>query len=628
MFASLILTFAAQPQFKVAGIFTDHMVLQRDRSVPIWGWAQPGSTVKVEGSWGGVGTATADKDGRWEARVKTAGAGGPYTLSISSDAGQAKFEDVLLGEVWLCGGQSNMEWPVGNVGYNPPIEGAEEEVAGANFPKIRLLQVARTGSPTPVLDLPLAWQVCSPQTVPTFSASGYLFGKNLFQALNVPIGLISSNVGGTEVELWMSDAAMHGVPSLANRMKQVDETAAKYQVGLKRWQAESTAGDSLALMGAEKGSGWTPIDGAKAYEAIGLGAFDGVVWYRAEFNLDSVPSNAMLELGSIDDNDRTFVNGEWVGETAGWNVKREYKLNPGVLRSGRNVVVVKSIDGAGLGGFTSNFVPVVKVDEATIPITNWSYQQGRKISEFPPMPPAPPTHSTLYNAMIYPLKPYAIRGAVWYQGEANVGRGFQYRESFPAMIENWRSDFRNPGMPFYFVQIAPFSPYGPGNAAAELRESQFLTLRTKNTGMVVATDITPDVTNIHPPKKREIGERLARWALAKTYHQSVGYSGPLYSGVTFENGKARLSFEYSLGLNAKSDLAGFIIAGPDKIFKPAQARIDGHTVVVWSDEVRNPAAVRYGWNSAPIGTLFNSYGLPASPFRTDRWRAETEGASW
>lgn len=634
MLVACLAAFVQWPTLRLPGIFGDHMVLQRERAVAVWGQAYPGDRIEIEASWGMKSNAIADAQGAWKTQLLTGHAGGPYTVNFKSGHGSKKLEDVMLGEVWLCGGQSNMEWPVGDIGYNPPIENSAAEVAAANLPNLRLITIPRAGAEQPQSDVVATWSVCTPATVQNFSATGYMFGSTIQKKLGVPVGLISSNVGGTEVELWMSEGSIKASPALAGSLARRAEQSKSYESAMKEYVARraALAGPEDPAQERWEDSDWTPLASADKWSKVpDLARFDGYVWYRAEFELapDVPHTDGLLKLGTIDDEDETFVNGLRVGDLHVWNADRNYRLGSRLFHTGRNVVAIRVLDSMGEGGFDPVAPKVVEVGGKTIPLAKWRYKIVASTATLGAPPSQPNRGSSLYNAMIAPLAPFAIRGAIWYQGEANVGRGFQYRETFPAMIADWRRTFGQGDFPFYYVQIAPFSGYGPGDEAADLRESQLVSLRTKNTGMAVVTDLVPDPGNIHPPMKRPVGERLARWAFAKTYGiRGIVVSGPQYRSMKVEGAKVRLSFDYADGLALRNGGAEFSIAGPDRKFVSAQARVEGKSLVVWSDAVSAPASVRFGWSSAPKANLFNGEGLPASPFRTDDWPATTAKAGW
>jgi sialate O-acetylesterase len=477
------------------------MVLQRNMEVTIWGWAEPGERVCVGCDWQKDASydCVTDGDGKWQVKVTTPKAGGPYTISVTG-RNKLTLRNVLVGEVWVCSGQSNMKWRVKN-SANP-----EREIASARHPNIRLFNVEETHAAAPQPDCEGSWAVCSPKMVEDFSAVAYYFGRSLHKELNVPIGLIETAWGGTLAEAWTRWEILVSDPDLKPITERFDEAWAKYLEAIKDYAQELTAWASQVELACEKAAPRPPE---------------------------------------------------------------------------------------------------------------------------PKKPKSPEHHnapSRLYNGMIAPLIPYGIRGAIWYQGESNVSRAYQYRKLFPAMIQNWRTDWGQGEFPFYYVQIAPWK-YNDKLAAAELRVAQLMAMAVPNTGMVVTTDIG-DVQDIHPKNKQEVGRRLALWALAKTYgRDGVAYSGPIYRSMGVKGDKIRLSFDHTFGgLVAKDGpLTHFEIAGTDKDFVEAKAVIDGDTVVVSSNKVAEPVAVRYGWSNTAQPNLFNDEGLPASPFRTDDWPAMTAG---
>ncbi len=645
--AALVVTLAVplSAEVRLPAVFGDHMVLQHGTEAAIWGWAEPGETVRVRASWLEQAVeATADDAGRWRVRLKTGEPGGPHTVTING-GGEITLSDVLLGEVWVCSGQSNMEWSVGpHVG--PGIANHAQEIAAAEHPQIRLFTVAKARAAQPAEDVTGAWQVCSPETVRPFSATAYFFGRALHQELRRPVGLIASSWGGTEIELWTSEAAMRRVPALARKIDARPRLEREHRAALDAWRERVQAADpgwgKWQSSDAETRN-WEPLERPTLWSAHGLGGFDGIVWYRAEFELPAGAAGqaVMLELGAIDDADVTWVNGQRVGETESWAAARRYPVDAGSLRAGRNVVVVRVHDFVGEGGFHGGTEPAVVVGDRRAGLTGWSYRRSVEQKALPPRPRSPVReNSTLYNAMIAPLTPLAIRGVIWYQGESNVFRTHQYRTSFPLMIEDWRAAWGRPELPFYYVQIAPFDyrRFEPSAASenwphpsAELRDAQLAALRVPHTGMVVTTDITADVSDIHPPNKQDVGRRLALWALAGTYgRQGLVYSGPIYRAMSIEGASVRIEFDHADGglIARGGELTHFTIAGADRVFHPAEARTDGETVIVSSPRVAEPAAVRFGWSDTAMPNLFNEAGLPASPFRTDDWPTSTADATW
>lgn len=610
-----------QTDLKLASLFTDHMVLQRERECPVWGWAQPGQKVAIEGSWGAKGTATADSTGAWKAKIKTGAAGGPYTLKVN----QTTLNDVMVGEVWLCSGQSNMEMFLNNYRMPVPVVNWQQELATADrYPKIRLFQVARKMSDKPeATTTPGAWQVSSQESAGGFSAVGFFFARKLVEELNIPVGMIHSSWGGTEVELWTSEPGLRALPELGERLDTYRANVAKnaainaeHQEALKRFVPTEKTEWSTESFDA---SSWRAIDKPGAFED----GFDGAVWFRAVVQVPAslAGQTGRLKLGLIDDDEKTWVNGTAVGETRGYDVERNYEVKN--LKAGRNVIAIRAFDGAGPGGFSG--AQTLEVGGQKLPLTEWRMFPVINPNR-PPQPQFLPSRpfSTLYNGMIHPLAPYAMRGALWYQGESNVSRAEQYRRSFPNMIKDWRKVWGQGDFPFYFVQIAPFAytpPYGP-----ELREAQTQTLSLKNTGMALTTDLVNDLQNIHPIQKREVGERLARIALARDYGKAVTYQGPTVKSISVLPDGVRVFFDHAKGLNGS--LEGFQLAGKDGVFVTADARIDGEAVVLKSTEVPKPVWVRYGWSDTVYAGLKNGAGLPAFPFRSDALPWMTQGVRW
>ena len=482
---------------RLPALFSDGMVLQQGVKVPIWGWAEDGEAVTVE-FLGQKVSATA-KDGKWKATLESLKAGGPHEMKIAGK-NSISLKNVLVGEVWVCGGQSNMALAAQSV------ENAEEEIAKSANPMIRLFKVAQQAADEPQSDVKAQWQECGPQTVGAFSAAGYFFGRDLAKARNVPVGLIQSCIGGTNATSWTSRAALAGDPITKKAVEAYEEALKKYP------QAKAAAEKQLQA------------------------------WQES--------------------------------------VKKAKAEGQSPPKKPRNLL-------------------------------------------FGPMGPDNPKRpSALYYGMISPLQPYAIKGAIWYQGEANAGDAAQYRKLFPAMIQNWRADWGQGDFPFLFVQLPGFNKAKGQNWPA-LREAQLMTLSLKNTGMAVAIDVG-DPDNIHPKKKQPVGERLALAARAIAYGEKIVYSGPIYSSMKVEDGKAVLSFNHvGGGLEARGGaLKGFVIAGDERQFVEAKAQIVGDTVVVSNAQVAKPAAVRYAWAPVPDCNLYNKEGLPASPFRTDDWPLE------
>ncbi len=632
--AALAAASLAHAELKLASLFQDHMVLQRDRPVAFWGWAKPGAKIHLAASWGSVADAETDKAGKWIARLNAPkGGGGPYEVIVSGD-GQITLNDVMVGEVWICSGQSNMEMTV-QKGYPPPLKNQEKEIAAAGFPKIRMFNVTKDMISAPQELCGGEWQVCSPQTVGSFSAAGYFFAKKLFEELKVPIGMIHTSWGGTEVELWTSEQGLRQVPELGSQVdvyKKANEENLQIQA---KWASDLIASDpgnnKWQAVDLDE-SDWKSADRPVTFEAAGLPQFDGFLWVRCRFNIpaDMSVNTVRLDFGTIDDMDTTYVNGTLVGATNAYNIERKYEVPKNLIKVGENVVAVRILDTGVTGGFGGQNVEVRVNNDLVVKLTDWKWKISTDLTKFP-RPQYKPSrgYSLLYNGMIAPLVPYTIKGAIWYQGESNVGRAYQYRQSFPNMIRDWRKAWGLGDFPFYFVQIAPFT-YG-NQMSPELREAQLLSLREPNTGMIVTTDITDDVKDIHPINKQDVGLRLAYWALNNCYaKRKIVPSGPLYTGIRVEQDKVRVFFDY-IGtglLSAGTELTGFEIAGEDRKFVPAKAYIEKDNVIVYSEQVKKPVAVRFGWRDDAMPNLFNKSLLPASPFRSDSWPGLTDKIRW
>jgi sialate O-acetylesterase len=651
----LVLASAAHADVRVPSVVGDNMVLQQGRKVRVWGWAEPGERVTVSFR-GEKESATADARGRWEVFVGTHKAGGPFELNVAG-RNTLNFRNVLVGEVWVCSGQSNMEWSLSNA-----QDGAKESAA-ADYPFIHLFTVAKKTSAAPLEDVEGRWVVTTPKEAASFSAVGYFFGRELHKRLNVPVGLIHTSWGGTPAEAWTSRDTLKASAVLRPILDRYDRQLAdlprlqrEYERARDEWASRYVMEDpgnrgepeGYAKPGHDAGV-WKRMNVPQLWESAGLDV-DGVVWFRRELEVPAAwaGKDLTLRLGAIDDFDTTYFNGERVGSTGpdtpnAWVAPRLYRVPGSLVRAGRNTLAVRVFDRVGGGGFGGGQMTLAPLgsapgdgvalngewlykEEATVPSRqiDWSRQ---------PQPPGAANQNNptvLYNAMLAPLFPYAIRGAIWYQGESNAGRAEQYRTLFPAMIRDWRAAWKQGDFPFYFVQLANWKarPVDSNDSEwAELREAQTLTMReAASTGMAVAIDIgNPD--DIHPRNKLDVGLRLARWALADTYGMKLEQSGPLYAGHKVEGGRVRVTFKHSGGLKTRDGAppAGFYVAGADRKFVPAEARVEKGEVVVWSKAVPAPFAVRYAWADNPSANLYNSEGLPASPFRTDDWPAVTAG---
>jgi sialate O-acetylesterase len=647
----------AHAEVKVPLLIGDNMVLQQGRPARIWGTADPGEHVTVRLA-GFVVHATAGERGKWEALVGPLKAGGPFELTITGK-NTLVFKNVLVGEVWVCSGQSNMEFTLVN-----SKDGATAVAGAADYPEVRLFTVPHHTSATPVEDVQGGWVASSPTTAGPFSAVAYYFGRELYRRLKVPIGLIHSSWGGTPAEAWTSHEALTSVASLKPildrhdaGLQELPERLREHEQALAEWEQKYTVldpGNKGEGMGYADASlvldGWKPMDLPRYWESTGLNV-DGSIWFRKEVEIPDAweGRDLTLSLGAVDDYDTTYFNGQRVGGIGheipeAYAVPRVYKIPGRLVHRGKALIAVRVFDRGGNGGFAGTPAQMFLAPEGGAKKDGlaldgqWLYkaewvvdQKTMDYSKYPGPPPGADNQnspSVLYNGMLAPLLPYTIRGAIWYQGESNAGLAYQYRTLFPLMINDWRKAWGQGDFPFYFVQLANFmaAKPQPGESEwAELREAQTMSLRNAHTGMAVIIDIG-DALDIHPHNKLDVGLRLSRWALADTYGQKIEPSGPLYDSFTVEGEKVRLRFKHIGGGLKTSDGAapkGFAIAGADHKFVWADASIEGDSVVVWSKDVPHPVAVRYAWADNPACNLYNKEDLPASPFRTDTWPGVT-----
>jgi sialate O-acetylesterase len=621
-------------------MFSDNMVLQRGKPNPIWGWSKPGEVIKVEIA-GHTTKAVTGADGRWQAEIQPPAPGGPYTVKIIGANRTVELHEVLVGDVWLCGGQSNMQLGLGQV------RNGAEEIKSANHPEIRFYQVDQHVSYSPAPVPKGAWKICSPQTVggSGFSAVAYFFGRRLQQDIHVPVGLIEDCVGGTPVESWMGPKSLHKPggfdPQLAEINRLSTGNGPQYGSFLMHWLDEydmGLAGGTWAAPDLPDDSNWKAVSIPGAFQALGLADVPCVCWFRKEITLPNpLPAGkATIYLGSIEKMDTTYINGHWVGASSWVENPRAYEVPGSLLKPGTNLMAIRVFKWKSHEGFLSkpDVMRLVLGDNTAIPLAGeWMGKLSFNAKPPHPMPldfenyPTMPT--VLYLGMIDPVAPLAIKGAIWYQGEANFTRAYQYRTLLPAMIGDWRNLFDQGDFPFYIVSLPAFMQRHsePGTDGwAELREAQALTAQNvPNSGLAVTVD-TGDADNIHPKDKAIVGDRLAFCALAKTYGEKISYQGPTLTSMENLPRALKLDFAHADGgLMVKGDKLGeFSIAGKDRQWHWADARIEGDAVVVSSPEVPDPVAARYAWQANPLATLYNRAGLPAVPFRTDNWPESTE----
>ncbi|MDH3322678.1 MAG: sialate O-acetylesterase [Flavobacteriaceae bacterium] len=637
-------------ELKVPDLFSDHMVLQQQQDVNFWGAYTPGKKISVSGSWGEETTAITDAGGQWTLKLATPNAGGPYTVKIISRDSTITIDDVLIGEVWLASGQSNMEMPLKGWPPNDTILNADQEILQANYSNIRMLTVPKKISRSPLDTISSQWIAATAETAGDFSATAYFFAKRLHKALNIPIGIIHSSWGGTPAEAWTSKEKIKKLGDFDDQIKTIENPQTLNAIDKwfnerpvqeipetdQQWQDLSFSDLALATPDFDD-AGWETIVLPGRYDAINSVEFDGAVWLRNTFDVQDVSVDYVLQIGAIDDMDATFVNGQKIGGLVGagfWNVAREMTIPKKLLVKGKNTIAIRALDTGGNGAVSGPMSITSKKGE-TISIEGaWKrhlvseiykgrfyvYDLQTDLSNRPDVLQVNQNLPTvLFNAMINPLVQYTIKGAIWYQGESNVGRDEQYKKLFPAMIEDWR-DRWGYEFPFYFVQIAPFmyNPNPEEQVSQKLRDAQRLALKTPKTGMVVTLDIG-NATNIHPANKQDVGKRLAGLALANDYKKELVASGPLYKSLEKSENKLIVTFDHvGTGLHqADTVLTGFEIAGADKVYLPAQAMIVGDKVEVSNSSIATPKYVRYAWRDTSEASLFNREGLPASSFSSE-----------
>jgi sialate O-acetylesterase len=651
LFFPILLAFeTTQAKVKLPSVFGDNMVFQQKTKVWIWGKTEAGKTVSVNASWAKSGVSgVADKSGNFKVGIITPSFGGPYAVTIN-DGEKTVLNDVLIGDVWICSGQSNMEMPLAGWGK---INNYEQEIKDANYPKIRLLQADHVTSNVPLNDAKVwagGWKLCTPQNVPEFSSVAYFFAREVFKKTGIPIGLIHTSWGGTIAEAWTSAATLKTIPDFVSAVQKIERSVEEVTVPsmeeqLVTWSKSVLANDA-GLKGGNAGwqsasldaSFWKSITLPANWESNGMDNIDGVVWFRKTISIPEswAGKEVKLYLGPIDDNDVTFVNGVKVGETVGYGNDRVYTIPAEKVKSGPLIIAIRVTDTGGGGGIYGgqNVLTISSANGEKVSLNGeWKFKLGLDFKNIAPMPGSndgPNRTTVLYNAMIHPYLQFPIKGAIWYQGESNADRANQYRTLFPAMIKDWRKSWNQPTFPFYFVQLANFMKVETepvASAWAELRDAQMQTLSLPNTGMAVAIDIGNDV-DIHPKNKQDVGKRLALIALAKDYGVDIPFTGPVYKSQQITGNSIKLTFAgIESGLKTKDGGAvkGFIVAGTDQKFHWADAKIIGNQIIVSSAGVANPVSVRYAWANNPVCNLVDGSGLPASPFKTDNWADTTLG---
>lgn len=635
---SLFIQAQSYAQITLPKVFGDNMVLQRGIKIPIWGNSAPGTHITAK-----LGrfrtTTTADLEGKWQVRFPIFKAGGPYELKISESGkpdSEIRLKGILIGDVWLASGQSNMEWQV------QQAQDASKEIANADFPEIRLLFVEHDKKLTPQPDILAGkWKVCNPANVPQFSAVAYYFARKIHIDRNIPVGIIQSTWGGTPVQSWTSREKLLTSP-ITKTSAQANDTLTQGSFikdslnQLRLWDIVNhpqNNTDKIIPAPEYDDSDWPVVEMPKLIKDFGSGPYEGMVWMRKKVILPEsfMGKDLTLHTGHPEINYSLYFNGEEICKTI-WNSdsKQIYTIPARLQKKGENCITFRIAMLWGGGGLNSPADEIYITDGSSkVSLAGrWLYKKDLEPT-LPKIHNYQNYHALLFNAMINPLIPYGIKGFLWYQGEANDSEAYNYRKMFPMLITDWRQRWGQGDLPFLYVQLANFKKTKalPSESEwAELREAQTLTLSQPNTSMACIIDVG-DANSIHPLNKQEVGRRLALNANKLVYKQNCIASGPLYKSFKKEGNRIRISFtNIGGGLVSKNtkEITGFVIAGKDKQFYWAKAAIEGNEVLIYSDKVPEPEAVRYAWADNPECNLINSEGLPAIPFRTDDWRGITQ----
>lgn len=641
----------AQSDINLPCFFGDNMVLQRQKPIKVWGTAvsQKIFTIQFRGERQKV---KPDVSGKWEAVFKPAEAGGPYEMAFSGDS-SFTLKNILIGDVWFCSGQSNMEMRVlasFNAGY---------ELRHANVPEIRNFNVNGNLSSTPLANiLPSQWQIATPDNAAFFPATAFFFAKYINQWEKVPIGLIHDSWGGTVIEAWTGMESLTTHPdykekvdkliATRNTSESFDTLLRKSEIANLQWQKNIESIDQGYLgkwqLPDFEPKGWDTLIAPGYWENQGLKDFDGVVWMRKEVYIPSsmATKNLVVNLEILNNTDHTFFNGVQIGSVQWAMGRRIYYVPANLIKEGKNVIVVRVANTHGDGGFDSKNASDLRIQEVVesdhpliVPLSGeWLYKPSLPATQIPKQPVTRANNavpSSIYNAMVAPFADLGIRGFLWYQGESNSWRAWQYRSLFPLMINDWRKQFNQGDLPFLFVQLSGYGALKElpvESSWAELRESQAMALSLPQTGMAVTYDIG-NPYDVHATNKQEVGRRLAIEAEKLVYGKTTLQTSPVYKSMRINGNKIYLQFTNSdKGLISKNgELKGFAIAGADKKFVWAKAIIQGNEVLVWNDQTYTPVAVRYAWTASPLesygANLYNKDDFPASPFRTDDWDGET-----
>ena len=606
-------------------IFSDGMVLQQKQKNSIWGTASPNSIIRIS-----IGDQVTDvktaTDSVWEASLPAMEAGGPYRIKITGKD-TLQIEDVLVGEVWLASGQSNMGYTMGSL-----EDYYKDEIKNCSNDKLRFLKTEKENTETLKEDInTTGWKSSSKDNISDFSAVAYFFAKELQHIYNVPVGIINSSYGGTAIELWISRNKLDNFEKYKNILTKYDtipETPESVKQRQKEWSQKIKENYHHSIIDSEK---WKTLNAPESFEKELYPETDGFFWLKKTVRLPEKFAGKDIEihLGSIDDVDATFFNNTHIGNGTWWDQPRVFRVDGSLVTEGENEIAIAVIDFASAGGFrgTADQMNIYQNGDSISIAGKWHCCHLAEKGGYPSFPfSRKATYPTgLYNAMIHPVIQYGTKGVIWYQGEANVGRAKEYQKLFPALIEDWRTQKNDPDWPFIYVQLANFKEKKtePSDSEwARLREAQLKTLEVQNTAMAVTIDIG-QANDVHPKNKHDVGKRLSLGARKVAYGEDLVYSGPVFDSLTIDKQQAIVHFSHTgdgLTTPESQTPEGFALAGADSIFYWAdKATIVENTVVLESDEVKNPVHVRYGWADNPDCNLYNKAGLPASPFRTDNF---------
>ncbi len=618
---------------KLPYLISDGMILQRDCQVKIWGGAAPSQKLTLL-FCNKEYTAITGTDGNWEIIMEGLKAGGPYDLNITCGNSRAEVREVMIGDVWVLGGQSNMEMP-----FERSLDLFEEELKQAEYPCIRKFAVPEAydfHGPREELDGG-GWIPVTPETVSDFSAAGYFFAKRIYEKYKIPIGLIHTAVGGTPAQAWLSEAALAGFPRFHDLLVKYKED--NYVQSIFEKDAACTAdwygnlnGTDLGLQAPRtwydtefKDSDWKEMNLPASFKDTELEKLRGAVWFRKEFFISGeMKTNPVkLVLGTIINGDDTYINGVKIGSNDSLFARRRYEVPKGVLKPGKNLLAVRVIITRHMGAFVTDMPYFLQSGDSRIPLSGtWRYRIGAVTGQLAPTETIIFKPVGAYNSMIYPLRKYALKGVLWYQGESNTDYTEDYTELFEAVIKTWRSTWNLGDFPFLYVQLANYCPWRMEpeiSKWAQIREAQRKALKITGTGMAVICD-AGEYNDIHPRDKKTVGDRLAFLAMNLVYGEDMVSSGPLYQHKVIEGNKIRLYFTGTgRGLKVKGErLETFAVSVGDGVFADADAFVDGNTVVVSCDAIKAPAEVRYAWSDNPeAANLYNEEGFPASPFTTE-----------